>query len=103
METTTALPIHLRDYKANAAGREAFLADLGVEITEALALEAEAQDVALLSLAGSIGAMADLGRTDRWKAACRWFSEEMLDNGNADRRWVILQGSIWLGYANLPA
>lgn len=40
-----------------------------------------------------------LGRTARWREACAWPLAEIESGSPA--RWAVVQGSVWLGYANL--
>ena len=71
------------------------------EYHEAHGTNPPADSTIWLDVAWTISANGrDLGRTARWQEAVAWF-----DNFSArpvsEREWAVLQGSVWLGYANV--
>jgi len=82
-----------------AARRFAAIAEVANKVTETTTAQEFGE------LASEMEAAATLGRTDRWKAACRFAAQEIneaMAAGTYTRehgRWAVLQGSVWMGYA----
>lgn len=58
------------------------------------------------TVADAMAKGADLGRTDRWKNACRWAINEITNRtasgevvDAATARWAVVQGSVWMAHA----
>jgi hypothetical protein len=93
-------------YRANAEGRDAWMTDVFAPINawhrgghrEQAPMEMVDEALARIAAEGE-----QLGRTAQWKSACRFFAHELetVSNTEDHRRWTLLQGSVWLGYANI--
>lgn len=93
-----------------------FITEVGAPVNERakaiLAAKRVGMDLAdltreeFLAIAAEMAKGADLGRTDRWKNACRWASNEInnrLIQGEvvdaSTARWAVVQASVWMCHA----
>lgn len=93
-------------YRANTEGREAWMTDVFADINAwHLARHAEQAPIEMVDVAlARIAAEGPrLGRTERWQNAVAFFAHEIetVSDTEDHRRWTLLQGSVWLGYANI--